>query len=61
MLSTGIPELQNEDDIVYLRDAFALDLNDGQAEKDFYDNIIEALNTKSQVIADMAHIMKHNK
>jgi phosphatidylinositol-4,5-bisphosphate 3-kinase len=61
MLSTGIPELQSEDDIAYLRDAFALDLNDEQAEKQFYDKLIDALNTKSQVLADMAHILAHNK
>ena len=61
MLSTGIPELQSENDIIYLRDAFALDLSNEEAQKDFYNNIMDALNTKTQMLTDIAHILAHNK
>jgi len=33
MLSTGIPELQEADDIIYLRDAFFIDYSDEDAKK----------------------------
>jgi len=35
MLSTGIPELQEADDIIYLRDAFFIDYSDEDAKKTF--------------------------
>eukprot|EP01118_Nematostelium_gracile_P007972 TRINITY_DN2616_c0_g1_i1.p1 TRINITY_DN2616_c0_g1~~TRINITY_DN2616_c0_g1_i1.p1 ORF type:complete len:394 (+),score=94.32 TRINITY_DN2616_c0_g1_i1:2-1183(+) len=47
MLSTGIPELREESDINYLREAFALDLTDEDASRKFKAMITESLNTKS--------------
>lgn len=47
MLSTGIPELQSEEDISYLREAFSLDMNDAQARDKFKNLIYESLTTKT--------------
>ncbi len=47
MLSTGIPELQSEKDLDYLREAFSLDLTDEEAAKKFNRLIDESLNTKA--------------
>ena len=43
MLSTGIPELRSSDDIIYLRDALCLDLNEADAGQAFRDLIFESL------------------
>jgi len=56
MLSTGIPELQSEDDLQYLRDAFALELSDEKASEKFRDLIFESLNTKATQISFAFHI-----
>ena len=47
MLSTGIPELTSTDDLIYLRDAFSLDMNNDQAREKFKDLIYESLNTRT--------------
>lgn len=47
MLSTGIPELQSEEDIKYLRDSLCLSKDEEQANQVFTELIREALNSKS--------------
>eukprot|EP00727_Mastigamoeba_balamuthi_P006638 m51a1_g2595 putative phosphatidylinositol 3- (1445) ;mRNA; r:440263-446902 len=59
MLSTGIPELQSEEDISYLRRALSLDLDDLQAAEKFKDLILEALSATSQTINDVFHHWAH--
>lgn len=61
MLSTGIPELQEVEDISYLRDAFSLDLTADQAREKFTDLIYEALDTKTTLLNNAIHIIAHNK
>jgi phosphatidylinositol-4,5-bisphosphate 3-kinase len=47
MISTGIPELKKEEDLNYLREAFALDKTDEEATSHFQRLIFESLKTKS--------------
>lgn len=57
MLSTGIPELQDVEDISYLRDAFALDLSADQAREKFKALIYESLDTKTTLFNNAIHIL----
>jgi len=59
MLSTGIPELREAEDIYYLRDALRLDLNEQDAAEHFKKLIHKALNTLSTQVNDMVHMMIH--
>ncbi|GAM22583.1 hypothetical protein SAMD00019534_057580 [Acytostelium subglobosum LB1] len=59
MLSTGIPELQHEDDIDYLRKALAPGVSDTEAAKEFTNNIHVALNTKTVLLNDLFHNWAH--
>lgn len=59
MLSTGIPELQSEDDIQYLRQALVLDLTDEEAGKHFTKLIGESLYSMSTQLMFVTHIMAH--
>lgn len=62
MLSTGIPELQTEDDIVYLRKALCVEDDDYAASKTFKKKIRKALQAKSQVSNHFAvHTLAQNK
>jgi len=61
MLSTGIPELQQVEDIYYLRKAFSLDMDDEGAAKHLTNNIFISLNTKTTVINDIIHVIAHPK
>eukprot|EP01132_Coremiostelium_polycephalum_P002852 gene2852-3543_t len=61
MLSTGIPELKSESDIVYLRDKFRLDLTDAEASERFKKLIHESINTLTTQINFAIHIMAHRK
>lgn len=47
MLSTGIPELTEVEDIAYLRDAFSLDMSDEKAREKFKNLIYDSLATKT--------------
>lgn len=47
MLSTGIPELNKEEDLNYLREAFSLNMNNEEANNYFKKLIHESLNTMS--------------
>ena len=60
MLSTGIPEVQCEADIQYMRDSFALDMTEKQAALRFGDLIKEAKKTKTVIINDLFHIWAHS-
>jgi len=59
MLSTGIPELQQKDDIYYLRDALRPDDSDTEASVYFKKLIETAVTTKRTQANDIAHIVKH--
>ena len=61
MLSTGIPELTEEQNIAYLRDHFQLDFNDKEAAEHFNMEIQLARETKTVVINDAVHILAHRK
>jgi phosphatidylinositol-4,5-bisphosphate 3-kinase catalytic subunit alpha/beta/delta len=60
MLSTGIPELQSERDIEYLRDAFALGMSEEEAGKHFVKLLYQSLNTKATQINFAIHIWAHS-
>ena len=57
MVRTGIPELQTEDDIAYLREAFRLDLDDKEAGEEFVKLIGESLNSKATQWNFAIHIL----
>lgn len=59
MLCTGIPELATQDDIEYLRNAFALGMTDSEAAAYFKKLISVSLNTKTTVINDAIHVFVH--
>ena len=59
MLSCGIPELEVEDDIGWLRDKLMIGQDDETAGKVFTAKIHESLNTKTQQLNDIAHLIKH--
>jgi len=61
MLSTGIPELTCADDIIYLRDAFSLDMTDEQAAEKFKNLIYESLATMTTQFNNAIHILAHAK
>jgi hypothetical protein len=60
MLSTGIPELQTEKDIEYLRQAMALELSDEEAGKLFSDLIYQSLQSMATQINFAIHIFAHS-
>lgn len=55
MLSTGIPELQSETDINYLRESLCLSKTDEQASQFFMDLIRESLNSKATALNFFVH------
>jgi len=57
MLSTGIPELQEEEDLNYLREAFALSKSNEEASKKFTKLIYESLHTKSIQLNFAIHLL----
>jgi phosphatidylinositol-4,5-bisphosphate 3-kinase len=61
MLQTGIPELRKEDDINYLRDAFALELSEDEAAKRFEELIDQSVKTKAVQWNNFIHIAANNK
>jgi DNA-directed RNA polymerase subunit F len=50
-----------EEDIHYLRNAFALDMTDAEAAKKFTDDIYRALKTKTVIVNDLIHVWAHRK
>lgn len=61
MLSTGIPELQSETDIEYLRQALQMELSDEEAGKHFKKLISESLDSMSTQLMFVTHIIAHPK
>lgn len=61
MLSTGLPELQNKDDIQYLRNALQLGKTDKQASDYFRALIRESLHSKATIFNFYVHILAHSK
>eukprot|EP00299_Pterocystis_sp_00344_P018910 c9417_g2_i1.p1 GENE.c9417_g2_i1~~c9417_g2_i1.p1 ORF type:complete len:265 (+),score=55.75 c9417_g2_i1:347-1141(+) len=61
MLSTGIPELQDEDDIRYLIDVLMLNSSDEEATKQLRDLIILSHNNWFKQVDSFAHIVVHKK
>lgn len=59
MLSTGIPELRCESDIIYLRNALACGVDQMEAADIFRRKIHEALTAKTQTLNDLAHGLAH--
>jgi len=59
MVSTGIPELKNVEDIYYLRDAFSLNSTEEQAKEKFTALIYESLTTKTTQVNNAIHILAH--
>ena len=59
MLSTGIPELKCDEDIEYLRNAFALDKTEKEASALFTLLIEESLNTKATQVNFLIHNLAH--
>jgi len=60
MLCTGIPELQNVEDIYYMRDAFLLGMSDQEASLDFQSRIYQSLDTKTTRLNDVIHVWVHS-
>ena len=61
MLSTGIPELQDVEDIYWLRKCLILDANEEQAHQRFADLIRISLNTVRTRFNDAVHILAHSR
>lgn len=61
MLSTGIPELQNEEDIAYMCNSLLTGADEKAAAENFAKLIEEARKTKSVLINDIVHIWAHSK
>eukprot|EP00708_Paratrimastix_pyriformis_P002409 GAFH01001155.1.p1 GENE.GAFH01001155.1~~GAFH01001155.1.p1 ORF type:complete len:549 (+),score=288.11 GAFH01001155.1:132-1649(+) len=59
MLSTGIPELQSEDDIRYMENQFSLDFTDEQAAQKFSELIRISVGTTRTQLNNYFHIMAH--
>jgi len=60
MLCGGIPELQNEDDILYMRSALAVGESEDAAAKSFTQLVFKSLKTKTTVVNDMIHVFVHS-
>lgn len=59
MLTSGIPELENTDDIDYLRTSFLLDKPDKEAGEQFNKWIHDSLRTRTTQLNNAIHILAH--
>ena len=59
MLSSGIPELNSEDDILWIQETLMLDLDDEESSKRFKNLIYTSLHTKATKVNDVVHILAH--
>jgi len=59
MLSTDIPEIRSEDDLIYLQTAFHLDVTEHEAYETFYKLILQSLGTVMTRINNAIHIAAH--
>ncbi|GBG33290.1 Phosphatidylinositol 3-kinase 3 [Hondaea fermentalgiana] len=60
MLSSGMPELQRESDIDWVRDRLMLDASEEEAAERFKELIQEALSTWTSTLNDFAHVIRRN-
>ena len=58
MLSCGIPELQEADNIQYLRNMLMPGAKDEEAAASFAEEIIKCMNTKTTLLNDVAHVLR---
>ena len=58
MLSCGIPELETEQDIYWLKEKLMLDLTEEQAAEAFKEEILNSLKTKATRLNDAAHLLR---
>ena len=56
MLSTGLPELQDVNDLEYLRDALALGVSDEVAREKFTGLIYDALTTVTTQVIEFGKV-----
>mmetsp|Transcript_11174 Transcript_11174/g.38835 ORF Transcript_11174/g.38835 Transcript_11174/m.38835 type:complete len:1010 (-) Transcript_11174:885-3914(-) len=59
MTSSGIPELQSEDDILYMRDLFLLDKSDNDAGDTFASWIHDSLHCRMTQVNNLIHSIVH--
>ena len=59
MISTGIPELRELEDIFYLRDMMSLELDTEQATVKMEQLLLECYNSKATRFNNVAHLIKH--
>jgi len=59
MLSCGIPELQKESDMEYLKDVLVTDKSNDAAAEFFLEKLDESLNTFATVLNDTFHVIRH--
>ncbi|EGG20817.1 hypothetical protein DFA_00682 [Cavenderia fasciculata] len=57
MVSTGMPELNHQDDILYLRDSLALELTSDQAYEKFSQMIEQSLGSKTTGVNFAVHLL----
>ena len=60
MMSSGMPELQQEDDIIYLKNQLMLELNDDEARDHFEKEIKKSLGDTFRRIDNLIHNVRHN-
>ena len=61
MVPAGMPELASREDINYMRDMLALDVNeDSEAAQRFRDEVTKSLNNSFRRFDNTVHILKHN-
>lgn len=61
MISSGMPELSTKEDLFYIKEALALELNEEDADEEFTSLIYQSLNTKGTQINFAAHLIAHRK
>lgn len=59
MIASGLPELQTEADLTWLREKLMLNASDEEASEHFRKQIKASLNTKATLFNDAVHLLKH--
>jgi phosphatidylinositol-4,5-bisphosphate 3-kinase len=59
MIACGLPELQSEVELEWMRKALRLNMSDEAAGKEFTNIIYDCLKTRATQINDMFHMLKH--
>lgn len=59
MIACGLPELQSERNLEWMRTALAVGVPDAKAENDLVTLIYTCLDTRFTQINDMFHMLKH--